>query len=75
LQNLSKEARARLQADVDAVGVIFDETVARNRGLKVAAVTATEAGTFLGREGVDVGFADAVMAPDAAFRDFLKKVA
>lgn len=75
LKNLSEETIARLTADVVAVGKLFDETVARNRGLKVSAVAATEAGTFLGKEGVEVGFADAVMAPDAAFRDFLKKVA
>lgn len=75
LKDLSKAALARLTDDVETVGALFDETVARNRGLKVSAVAATEAGTFLGREGVEIGFADKVMAPDAAFRDFLKKVA
>lgn len=75
LQLLSKEAFGRLKADVDAVGELFTATVARNRGLKPSAVAATQAGTFLGQAGVDIGFADKVMAPDAAFRDFLKKVA
>lgn len=75
LKDLSDDALARLQADVDAVGALFDQTVARNRGLKVSAVAATEAGTFMGKAGVEVGFADKVMAPDAAFRDFLKAVA
>lgn len=75
LKDLSEDALAHLLADVEAVGDLFDRTVARNRGLKVSAVAATEAGTFLGQAGVDVGFADKVMAPDAAFRDFLKAVA
>lgn len=75
LKDLSEEAFERLKADVLEVGKLFDETVARNRGLKVSAVSATEAGTFLGRKGVDAGFADKVMAPDEAFRDFLKRVA
>lgn len=75
LKDLSAETIARLTADVETVGALFDQTVARNRGLKVAAVAATEAGTFLGAEGVKVGLADKVMAPDAAFRDFLNQVA
>ncbi|MGN6518652.1 MAG: S49 family peptidase [Dokdonella sp.] len=65
---LSKEARARFQADVDTMGELFVETVARNRGLTTAAVKKTEAGTFMGRAGLEVGFADAVMAPDQALR-------
>lgn len=75
LKDLSPDTLKRLTDDVEAVGALFDKTVARNRGLKVSAVSATEAGTFMGKAGVDVGFADRVMAPDAAFRDFLKKVA
>jgi signal peptide peptidase SppA len=65
---LSSEALKRFQADVDSTGELFVETVARNRGLSVAAVRATQATTFQGAAGVQVGFADAVMAPDAAFR-------
>ena len=37
-------------------------------------VAATEAGTFLGGKGVDIGLADAVAAPDAAFRALLKQL-
>ncbi len=65
---LSKEARARFQADVDKMGALFVDTVARNRKLKADAVKDTEAATFMGQDGVDVGFADAVMAPDEALR-------
>lgn len=71
---LSEGALERYQADVDAVGEIFDATVARNRGMAKKDVTATQAGTFLGAKGVDIGFADAVAAPDAAFRALLKQL-
>ncbi|HEV2365408.1 MAG TPA: S49 family peptidase [Caulobacteraceae bacterium] len=71
---LTKAAQARVQADVDTVGELFVETVARNRGLKASAVRETEAGTFLGAGGVEIGLADAVMAPDAAFRALLAEL-
>jgi signal peptide peptidase SppA len=71
---LSADALARFQADVDGMGEIFVETVARNRGLKANAVRATEATTFLGAAGVKVGLADAVMSPDAAFAELVKQL-
>lgn len=67
MKNLSADAFKRMKADVEAVGKIFDATVARNRGMKPKAVFDTQAGTFLGEEGVRIGFADAVMSPDQAF--------
>jgi signal peptide peptidase SppA len=71
---LSKEARARFQADVDTMGDLFCDTVARNRKMKASAVRATQAATYMGANGVDVGFADAVMAPDEAFRSLLAEL-
>ncbi|WP_175760537.1 S49 family peptidase [Burkholderia anthina] len=68
---LSKDARARVQADVNTMGELFVETVARNRSLTAARVRSTQAGTFLGAAGVEVGFADAVMAPDEALASLL----
>lgn len=68
---LSKEARERFQADIDAMGDLFVSTVARNRGLAPAAVRGTEAATFMGETGVGVGFADSCMAPDEAFSELL----
>ncbi len=68
---LSDEALERAQADVDAMGELFVDTVARNRGLAASAVRAMEAGTFLGAAGVTAGLADAVMTPDAAFLELL----
>jgi ClpP class serine protease len=71
---LSEQALAAIQADVDEIGALFDRTVARNRGLDAAKVSATEAATFMGAAGVDIGFADKVMAPDAAFRALLAEL-
>jgi ClpP class serine protease len=71
---LSKEARARFQADVDTMGDLFVDTVARNRGLDRAEVRNTEASTFMGANGVDIGFADEVMAPNDAFRALLDEI-
>ncbi len=69
---LSDEALARFQADIDVMGEMFVDTVARNRGMKVSDVRDTEASTFLGAAGVEVGFADAVAAPDAALAAFIE---
>lgn len=74
VQPLSDEALARFQADVDKIGEMFVDTVARNRQLSAAKVRSTEAGTFLGADGVRVGFADAVMAPDEAFASLLAEL-
>lgn len=71
---LTPEARARFQADVDAVGHLFVETVARNRGLRPEIVQATEAGTFMGADAVRHGFADAVAPVKSAFADFVKSL-
>lgn len=73
-KSLSKAARERLQADVDTMGDLFTDTVGRYRGMAVSKVRKTQAGTYLGAQGVDIGFADTVMAPDAAFRALLKEL-
>lgn len=57
---LADGAWSRLQAEVDRVYRIFTETVARNRGLGVDAVRATEAGLFFGDQAVAAGLADEV---------------
>ena len=43
----------------------------KSAGELAAAVRNTQATTFLGAAGVDIGFADSVMSPDAAFRALL----
>jgi signal peptide peptidase SppA len=72
---LSDAALNRIQADIDTLGEMFVDTVARNRGIAASKIKATEAATYLGRAGVARGLADAVMAPDAAFRALLKRIA
>ena len=64
---LSEDAQTRIQADVDEIGELFVDMVARNRGLSADQVRATQAGTFLGAAAVEAKLADAVMAPQAAF--------
>ena len=71
-QPLPKEARARFQADVDTIGLLFEETVARNRGMPASAVRDTEASTFLGSAAVKLRLADRVAAPDEAYDAFIK---
>lgn len=69
---LSSEALARFQSDIDTMGALFIDTVARNRALPAATVRETQAATYLGATGVEMGLADAVMAPDAAFLALLE---
>jgi len=71
---LSDGAKARLQADVDAVGEMFVESVARNRKIARAKVRNTEAALFMGAAGVEAGLADAVSSPQEAFNALVKKV-
>jgi signal peptide peptidase SppA len=71
---LSKEALKRFQDDVDEMGELFVATVARNRNLPADVVRKTQATTFLGAAGVEIGFADAVMAPDEAFESLLAEL-
>lgn len=68
---LSDGAYAAIKAEIDAMGTIFRETVARNRGISANKVLGFKAGTFMGAAGVTAGLADAVMAPDAAFAALL----
>ena len=72
---LSGSAAADLQREIDTMGTLFVESVARNRSLAASAVKAMQAGTFMGADGVTAGLADAVRAPDAAFRALLADLA
>jgi signal peptide peptidase SppA len=71
---LAPEALERYQKEIDAMGELFVNTVARNRNLDASKVKNTEAITFMGQNGVDMGLADAVMSPDAAFNALFEKV-
>jgi ClpP class serine protease len=71
-QPLSDVAHEAIQTDVDEIGRLFVSTVARNRGISEKTIRNTQAACFLGAGGVDLGLADDVMTPDAAFRQLLK---
>jgi signal peptide peptidase SppA len=71
---LSAEALERFQADINTMGELFVNTVSRNRTLAAEKVREMQAGTFLGASGVSMGLADAVMAPDAAFRALIAEL-
>jgi len=73
-ESLADEALGRIQADINAMGELFVETVARNRNLAADVVRGQEAATFRGELGVAQGLADAVMAPDAAFQALLAEL-
>lgn len=61
---LSKDVEAEGQREIDRLDGMFDVLVARNRGLKVEQVDATEAGVYYGAEGVAAGLADQVVTFD-----------
>lgn len=65
---LSKEARAAFQQQIDAMGELFINTVARNRGIPARKVRDTQAATYLGVDGIKAGLADEVAAPHDAYR-------
>ncbi|HBE9082123.1 S49 family peptidase [Serratia fonticola] len=71
---LSDTARKAIQSDIDEMGRLFVSTVARNRGIAEKTIRDTEAACFLGADGVQLGLADHVSSPDAAFRDLLQLV-
>lgn len=71
LTGVSDELLGRIQARIDEAGELFVGTVARNRGVSPDSVRAQQAACFNGATGVTQGLADAVMAPDAAFRALL----
>ncbi|GJH14977.1 S49 family peptidase [Caballeronia novacaledonica] len=71
---LAPDALARFQADINTMGELFVETVARNRNIAAATVRDTQAATFMGAKGVALGLADEVAAPDAAFRALIQSI-
>lgn len=72
---ITDEEIARYQEQIDAMGELFVETVARNRNIAAATVADMQAATFMGEKGVALGLADEVAAPDAAFRALIKQIA
>jgi len=69
-EQLSTEAAARLQAEVDRLYGIFVAHVAAMRGLDEDVVRATEAGLFFGPEAVAAGLADGEASLDTVLAEF-----
>ena len=67
---LGADAKARIQARIDALGEVFVATVARNRKLDAKKVRATEALTFTASEAISNGLADMVGPLDDAVAAF-----
>lgn len=70
-RELSAEALAAIEHDINAMGELFVNTVARNRGISAKIIKSTQAACFMAADGVELGLADGVMSPDAAFRTLL----
>jgi len=72
---LSDDVKAKFQADIDSIRMLFASTVATNRGMTTDAVLATEAQVYRGQDAVNVGLADAVMSFDDALQMFSSSLA
>ena len=73
-ETMSKDVRDRFQANIDAIGVLFEDTVARYRGMRATKIREMEAEHFMGHDAFGIGLADRVAAPDAAFDALLQSL-
>ena len=71
---LSEEVKGKIQSRIDKTRTLFAETVARNRGLTVDEVLATEASVYEGAEAVKKGLADAVMSFNEVIQTMVENV-
>ncbi|HHR5902694.1 TPA: S49 family peptidase [Providencia alcalifaciens] len=63
---LSEDVLSQCQREMDSVRTLFAEKVAMYTGLSIDAVLATEAATYRGQAGIDIGLADEMVnASDA----------
>ena len=67
------EQLAAIQQDINTMGELFVNTVARNRGISAKVIKSTQAACFMAADGVEIGLADEVCPPDAAFKNLLEK--
>lgn len=73
-EDLPDDVREAFQASIERSYDSFVSLVARNRGIEVDAVRATEARCYDAQEAVSLGLVDAVMPPRAAYAAFLSEV-
>lgn len=71
---LGKDAEGRIKARVDEFHNQFVAMVARNRGMSVEAVDATNALTFMAQEAIDNGLADEIGTFDDAITAFVATI-
>ncbi|WP_439273554.1 S49 family peptidase [Pseudochrobactrum sp. HB0163] len=74
---MSEEEYSEAVNDLEAMRILFAETVARYRGARLTtqAALATQADTFRGQAAVDLGLADAVGHPKKVFEAFCAAMA
>lgn len=71
---LKGAALRNIQADIDMMGELFIDTVARNRDLTPNVVREMEAATFLGKNAVDNGLCDDMLAPNVEFKNLIDTI-
>jgi len=73
---LPDDVRDEIRGECESIRDLFGNTVARGREqLTIETVLATEARCYMAAEALDIGFADAVASPDAAFEAFTEFLA
>ncbi|QNT79433.1 S49 family peptidase [Entomobacter blattae] len=68
---LSKEAKARMQEEVDFLGEMFVALVSRNRNVSPQKIRNTQALTYFAEEGIRLGLADQIASPREAISAML----
>lgn len=68
---LPDDVKARIQARIDALGEVFESSVARNRDMDEAVIRGFEAQTFMPSEAVSNGLADKIGPLDDAMAAFV----
>jgi signal peptide peptidase SppA len=74
VEPLTSEAHKTVQDDVDAMGEMFLELVARNRNIPLKSVRDMEARCFIAKDAVDNCLADAIMSPDMEFANLVDTI-
>ena len=69
-QPLSDKAKTSISADINKTYALFCAAVARNRGMSVEAVQATQAQVFVADDALAVGFADEI----STFKDVMNSL-
>jgi signal peptide peptidase SppA len=70
---LKPKCKEILQAHVDKLYDKFTAVVARNRNMSQEAIVATQAGFFMGKEAINIGFADGISSIDNIIKNMVSK--